>query len=538
MEQNLLRIIINELQAIVPNRPVEEMLRLYMDFSRMETPVEQGVRTDWMDNVAYFYQLSDASRTAHKNLLNPESFFKKLLYVVDEQAYMEMASNPKLGLYNALEKIGMLRDFPPNVNLSTYDISRTTNPVCIAVARTYILRNNASHTSENWTLSQMISNVNAVMVATMSAVWLNRKAIESRVSASTSNEQYNIDALMKSLIRSYNQKTKEGFRYVPLLWESSGSNKSLQIDLNELLSDKQVLLAGDAGCGKSTALDRLEYLAAQEYVKGETGVIPVKLALIDENPSHSLQDMICSRLNIPMNYCNSLLEKNDVLLLIDGLNELTTDSECKRKFVIALEKFISRYPEVKMVVTDRRYSPFPIRLKKTCNFKTMTKDGILLYAKTRSECTAAVQALLEELLEKDSFADLEFTPLLINQLLLALKTQHRLPEDLSELIGIYLEALMEREYQEKRDLNAAPGKMDLFLMKLAIEDPSEKGHNLLRAMKLCAEIMQEYGVQLHSDVCINLAVQLGILQQTDGYVDFILDEYRSYYFTKAMDIMI
>ena len=38
-----------------------------------------------------------------------------------------------------------------------------------------------------------------------------------------------------------------------------------------------------------------------------------------------------------------------------------------------------------------------------------------------------------------------------------------------------------------------------------------------------------------SDVCINLAVQLGILQLTDGYVDFILDEYRSYYFIKAMD---
>ena len=72
-------------------------------------------------------------------------------------------------------------------------------------------------------------------------------------------------------------------------------------------------------------------------------------------------------------------------------------------------------------------------------------------------------------------------------------------------------------------------------MKLATEDPQEKGHNLLRAMKLCAEIMQEYGVQLQSDVCINLAVQLGILQLTDGYVDFILDEYRSYYFIKAMD---
>lgn len=535
MDQNLLSIVVNELKLILPDKPIEEMLELYISFARMETPEETGIHSDWLDNVSLFYQFSDNVRTAHKALLNPESFFKKVLYVVDEKAYNEMKANPSLGLYNALKALGMLRGFPNNVNLSTFDISRTSDPVCIAIAQTYNLRNNASHTSNNWTLAQMVSNVNAVMISTMYAVWYNKKVIESRVSASTSNERYNLDEMMKGLVKSYNQKTKDGFRYVPLLWESNGSSRSMTIDLKELLSDKQILLSGDAGCGKSTALDRLEYLAAQEYIKGETGVLPVKLALIDENPSHSLQEMICKRLNIPMSYCESLLEKKDILLLIDGLNELTTDSECKKKFVIALEKFISRYPEVKMVVTDRRYSPITIRLEKAYHFKAMAKNDIILYAKSRPEGSAEVLALLTALLEKPSFADLEYTPLLINQLLLALSTHHKLPEDLSELIGIYLEALQTREYQEKRDLNAAPGKMDLFLMKLAIEEPTEKGHHILRAMKLCADIMQEYGIQLHSDVCINLAVQLGILQQTDGHVDFVLDEYRTYYFMKAMD---
>lgn len=535
MDQNLLRNIINELQLILPDKPVEKMLELYMDFVRMDTPVEQGVRADWLDHVEAYFRTTESMRAAHKNLLNTESFFKKVLYVVDEQAYADIVSKNKLGLFYVLEKIGMLRGFPHNVHLDKFDVSSTNDPVCKAVAQAYKLRNNASHTSENWTLAQMISNVNAIMVATVYAVWYNKKAIESRVSASTSNEQYGIDALLKSLIHSYNKKTREGFCYVSLHWESSGDNKSKQIALKELLTDKQVLLSGDAGCGKSTALDRLEYLAAQEYLKAETGVIPVKLALIDENPTHSLQEMICHKLNIPMGYCESLLARKDILLLIDGLNELTTDSECKKKFVISLEKFINRYPDVKMVVTDRRYSPFPIHLEKTYHLKTMKKEDILHYAKARSECTDTVLALLTDLLDKPSFADLEYTPLLINQLLLALNTHHKLPEDLSELTGIYLEALLEREYLEKRDLNAAPGKLDLFLMKLAMEDPHEKGHNLLRAMKLCAEIMQEYGVQLHSDVCINLAVQLGILQLTDGYVDFILDEYRSYYLLKAMD---
>lgn len=535
MDNNLLRNIVNELQYLLPDKPVEKMLALYIAFARMDTPVEPGVRSDWMENVEFFYQFGESMRPAHKNLLNPESFFKKVLYVVDEQGYNEMAANPKLGLYTALEKLGMLRGFPQNVHLDNYDISRTNDPVCKAVAQAYKLRNNSSHTSENWAYTQMIANVNAVMIATMYAVWYNKKDIEGRVSAATSNEQYGIDGFLKGLIQSYNKKTKDGFCYVSLLWESSGDSKPKQIVLKELLSDKQILLSGDAGCGKSTALDRLEYLAAQEYVKGDTGVIPVKLALIDENPSQSLQEMICHKLNIPMDYCETLLEKKDILLLIDGLNELTTDPECKKKFVIALEKFINRYPDVKMVVTDRRYSPFRIRLEKTYHLKTMNREDVLRYAKTRPECTEMVQSLLTELMADPAFEELEYTPLLINQLLLALSAHHKLPENRFELTGIYLEALLAREYQEKRDLNAAPGKLDLFLMKLAMEDPTEQGHNLLRAMKLCAEIMQEYGVHIQSDVCINLAVQLGILQLTDGYVDFVLDDYRSYYLSKALD---
>ncbi len=535
MDKSVSRNIVNELHGTLPNYPIQEMLDLYIDFSQMETPEEQGICSDWIDNVESFYQLSDSMRTCHKFLLNSESFLKKVLYVVDEQEYKNCIANPKLGLYSAMEKIGLLKKFPPQVKLDTYDISKTNDPIAKAIAQTYQLRNNASHTSENWTLFQMIANVNAVMIATMYAVWCNRQIIQKCVSTATNNSQYGIDALLKDLVRKYDQKTREGFQYVPLLWDSGDGNQPKQILLKELLTDKQILLSGDAGCGKSTSLDQLEYQAAQKYLSGETNVIPVKLALINESPSHSLIEMICRKLNIPSEYCKILLKKKSILLLIDGLNELTTDSERKKQFVIALEQFIDRCPDINVIVTDRRYSPYPVRLEKTYHLKPMEKEDILRYAKTRPESNTAVLALLTELLEKPSFANLEYTPLLINQLLLALSTHHRLPQDLSDLIGIYLDALQAREYHEKRDLNAAPGKLDLFLMRLAMEPPQEKGHNLLQAMKLCAAISQEFGVDMHSDVCINLAVQLGILQQSDGYIDFILDEYRAHYLLKAIE---
>ena len=535
MERTVLHNLINELQAILPEEPIPEMLELYVEFAQMETPVEQGIQVDWIRNVEDFYRLSDFMRTSHKFLLNSESFLKKVLYAVDEQAYRDCVSNHRLGLYRVMDKLGMLELFPQNVRLDTYDISGTSDPVCRAIAKTYQLRNNASHTSENWTISQMFENINAIMIATMKAVWDNRGELRKRVSSATSNKQFGIKKLLEELVESYDKKIGEGFQYVPLLWESGGDNHTKQILLDELLSDNQILLSGDAGCGKSTSLDQLEYQAARKYISGETSVIPVKLAMINESPSRSLMEMICHKLNIPADYCESLLEKNSILLMVDGLNELTTVSECKKQFVISLEQFIVRHPGIQVIVTDRRYSPFPIRLEKTYYLKPLEKEDIIRYAKTRAECTDHVLELLKVFLESPSFTELEFTPLLINQLLLALSAHHKLPEDHTELIGVYLESLMTREYVEKRDLNAAPGKLDLFLMKLAVEMPQDEGYALHQAMKLFANIASEYALALQSDVCINLAVQLGILQQSGRYLNFVLDEYRAYYFMKALD---
>lgn len=537
MEKNILHNITNELKAILPNAPISQMLELYIDFAQMETEVEQGVKADWIDNVMAFYSLSDSMRSSHKYLLNAESFLKKVLYTIDEQKYQNFTTSIKSGLYYVFDELGLLGYFPPNPRLDTMDVESINDPVCKAIAMAYQLRNKSSHTSEDWTLSQMIANVNAVMIATLKAVWDNRQTIQRRVSSTANNGQYKIKDLLEKSVKEYNRKLASGFKYVPLLWESDSGSQSKKMLLEEMLSNKHILLSGDAGCGKSTALDYLEYQASKKYISGETGVIPVKLAMIDENPSCKLEEMICHKLNIPADHCESLLLKNNILLLVDGLNELTTDAECKRQFVISLEQFVARYSELNVIVTDRRYSPFPIRLEKTYHLKPMTKEDIIHYAKTRAECTNEVLSLLTKLLDKPAFATLEITPLLINQLLLVLNAKKELPEDHTELIGIYLEALQTREYQEKRDLNAAPGKFDLFLMKLAIEMPEEGNCSITQAMRSCAELAKEFSIQIQSDVCINLAVQLGILQQSGGYVSFVLDEYRAYYFLKAMDVL-
>lgn len=72
-------------------------------------------------------------------------------------------------------------------------------------------------------------------------------------------------------------------------------------------------------------------------------------------------------------------------------------------------------------------------------------------------------------------------------------------------------------------------------MCLASQDMGETGISLLNAMRLCADTMRQYGTVFNTDECINLARQLGILKQTNGNIDFVLEEYRAYFFMRALE---
>ena len=107
---------------------------------------------------------------------------------------------------------------------------------------------------------------------------------------------------MKTVIANYEKRQREGFKYVQLKWKierkETGNCSENFIDINELLPQKHLMLLGDAGCGKSTALDWLELHDAKEFVQNNSKKIPVKIQLINENPYISIIELICKKLNI------------------------------------------------------------------------------------------------------------------------------------------------------------------------------------------------------------------------------------------------
>lgn len=525
----------DEYTTFVKDGTIDDMLELYEEFAYMKTSYEEGIRQNWMENVEGFYRFGETRVTNHNALINSEGFFKKVLFTVDSKA---IESKDQLCMFETMEKLGLLDALPPKAKekIDRYDYNLLTTPTKCATVITYQLRNNISHEADAWANSQMLLNINAIMVVTIMAVWRNREVIRNQVNKITGEGQFGITTLLQRIVKDYEAEKRKGFVYFPLSWEGSGVNdesKYKRIEFAELSADKHILLSAEAGCGKTTSLQNLEYQLAKSYLSGSSNKIPVNVALIDQSADASIKNIICEKLSISLAYCEELLKNGTIYLMVDGLNELTSDMDLRRKFIFTLERFFRDYPNVFVVVTDREYSLLNINVDKTYHLKKMEKEDVINYAKTKAECDAKTLTLLEELLDKSAFKTFDYTPLMVNRIIISLSLGEHIPNDYSELIGEYLEALMNRELKEKREYNAAPKKLEIFLMKLAAEDYEKGIINYYTALEICGEAIEKYHIDLSSNKGIELAIQMGILKQNGDYIEFAFEEYRDYYFMKA-----
>ncbi len=116
-------------------------------------------------------------------------------------------------------------------------------------------------------------------------------------------------------------------------------------------TDKHVLLIGKPGSGKSTALQQLLWEDAEAIIQGEKRIIPVLVEL--RNWDTSVETLIYKFLRknkrrIDKHKIEDLLFDGELLLLMDGLNELPSD-EARDK----VARFRQDYSKTPMIFTTR-----------------------------------------------------------------------------------------------------------------------------------------------------------------------------------------
>ncbi|HEX6383772.1 MAG TPA: NACHT domain-containing protein [Anaerolineae bacterium] len=190
--------------------------------------------------------------------------------------------------------------------------------------------------------------------------------------------------------------------------------------LNEL--NRTLLILGAPGCGKTTMLLDLARQAIEQAQEDPAQPIPAVFNLsswsVKQQP---IADWLVDELNdkyiVPRKVGKPWVEQDQLLLLLDGLDEVET--EYQEACVRALNQFNqeSRMPIV-ICCRDNEYEVLPLRLRfqAAVFLKPLTPEQIAAYV---SEDTAELAALAEALRADPQLCQLAQTPLILNTMMRA-----------------------------------------------------------------------------------------------------------------------
>ena len=525
-----------EIKGILNNKNIEEIVNLYEAVIYFSNGSDNGVSLELAEAISDYFLQKGNIRQIHKTIVNIEPFLKKLLKMINPQEYYDLTNECALAKTMTILK---LKDRCSVKNLNT-EVEKITDPVSRAIVKSYQIRNTTSHDGQIWSHCDMAENIRDVLVTSCCAVWDNKISINVALEKEE-RKQYDFQEYVKKIINEYEKKSKEGFKYVPLIWETGQNGNLSNMKFNEeeihKKDDKKVLFLGEAGCGKTTILDNLEYIDAINFKNKKTNIIPIKINLFEENYNYqTIEEMICEKVKIPYDTCIRFLEQGMINLYLDGVNEIIASDEIRKKVAISIEKLSENYPKTFIVVTDRPHTIVKVHFTQIFKLRKMGRDDVLTYAKAQPLYNAFVEDKMQEMLDMEKYKAINYTPLFINQLVLIFSMGKPIPQNEYDLLDNYLQTLFDREYIEKKDENAAPGRLDLILTELVKLDGMENGTSYSQVLRFVSSVIQQYGLTIKAEGCLNLAFQLGILTKQGNDIRFYSEEYFSYFFEKSLGL--
>ena len=193
-------------------------------------------------------------------------------------------------------------------------------------------------------------------------------------------------------------------------------------------ADKHVLLIGKPGSGKSTSLQQLLWEDAEAIIQGEKRIIPVLVEL--RNWDTSVENLIYKFLRknkhrIDKDEIEDLLYDEQLLLLMDGLNELPSD---KARDNVA--QFRQDYFDTPMIFTTRDLAVggnlgIDKQLEMQPLTETQMREFVIAYLPQQSE------QMLQQL--DNRLRELGETPLILKMLCDVFKSSGEIPENRGKL---------------------------------------------------------------------------------------------------------
>lgn len=550
MKAEIKEYIIREARPFYRFDDLVEVVDLFSEVLDSETVVELsgvGIRINTaLEGIVRCDRKHDNMIVLLPSIVKAEAYSRKVLRMIDADLYDEVNSNAANGFSAVLKALKINRHIPNNMVKPPLDIE--------ILSTVYELRNLESHDCKEWTERQCMDIIVDSIVAYLLITKKKKAQIQMALSAGMVGTIKNESILLYAnrMIRNFEEKAKriiqldseENLKQLDLYAEEKkedgDARKGTVCNLMKQVSEKRMILWGDAGTGKTTTLEFLAYQDAKEVAEGK-GKIPVIIYLGSATNEHSsLIDYITKNLNIDEFEVREFLRKGLINLYIDGFNEipLTEMNMLKSKRRREISEILREYPDSFIIITNRpqegkEFSGIPV-----FNLLKMNDKQIQEFI-NKNVIDENVSRIVNQALDQDeNLRKMVSIPLILKSLIVIVKTFGEVPRREGQIIGKFLEALFKREIQEKYDEYLDEKKMNLLLRRIGYETLENNHANsgvdeeqLLDIMNAC---QRDYNFKYDNLYALRLVVNLGILEKRDGLYVFAHQSYQDFYHSQEM----
>lgn len=494
-----------------------------------------------VDSMAYFPEFAKI-----------EPFLRKILFLINPQKLNELITN-KAGLGAFINTLRL------NPNRIDFENDRIENLIGSAnfgehLFRTYNLRNIESHQCENWTSRELYENIESVLVIYLYVTnkytsQLKPKIESIQIETEPDFKHYleNVKDNFKSRIgRFIHIKGHEDLKLSHSFVIERIANQDIERaerkgTVNDLrknhVSEKRMLIWGDAGTGKSTTLEYLAYADAEEKLRNTYSNLPIYIPLgLLTDKNISLKQSIFNKINIDNANGEIMLKKGKINLFLDALNEIPKDdnNQLKTLRLREIQNLLSDYKDTFIIISNRPHDENIFPNVPVFQLQKMDREQIELFLKRNTEGNKSIsKMILDEIKTDDRLEKIIKTPLMLSRLIEIVKSKGEIPKSEGEIIEKFIFSLYQREKEEKKDANFDIKKIHRLLRYLGYESLEKKETNSGmpedEVLNFFVECKTKYGFNIDTIYVLDISTQLGILEKRDDMYTFAHQAYQDYF---------